>query len=145
MTAVIFIYVFHKSTHNSGERLILPCEVGVKTILPAVKAVMARSIVQKHGFNEKQTADLLGLSQSAVSRYIGRERGNLLSIENTKEVLELIDQMVVQLIKDPQNNSKVLELFCRTCTTIREKCLMCPTCQKGMPQNWTEKCFFCRE
>lgn len=145
MTAVIFIYVFHKSTHNSGERLILPCEVGVKTILPAVKAVMARSIVQKHGFNEKQTADLLGLSQSAVSRYIGRERGNLLSIENTKEVLELIDQMVVQLIKDQQNKSKVLELFCRTCTTIREKGLMCPTCQKGMPQNWAEKCFFCRE
>jgi uncharacterized protein len=125
--------------------LILPCEVGVKTILPAVKAVMARSIVEKHGFNEKQTADLLGLSQSAISRYIGRERGNLLSIENTKEVLELIDQMVVQLIKDPQNKSKVLELFCKTCTTIREKGLMCPICQVGMPQNWAEKCFFCRE
>ncbi len=66
--------------------LILPCEVGVKTVLPAIKAIMARSIVEKHDLNEKQTADLLGLSQSAVSRYIARERGNLLNIESTPEI-----------------------------------------------------------
>jgi predicted transcriptional regulator len=124
--------------------LILPCEVGVKTVLPAVKAIMARSMVEKHELKEKQAADLLGLSQSAVSRYVGRERGNLLKIENTSEVLALIDQMVISLIKEPQNKSRILELFCQTCTTIREKGLMCPTCQKEMPQEWAEKCFFCR-
>jgi predicted transcriptional regulator len=126
--------------------MILPCEVGVKTVLPAVKAIMARSIVEKHGLNEKQTATLLGLSQSAVSRYIGRERGsNLLAIENTAEVTTLIDNMVTSLIKDPQNKSRILELFCQTCTTIREKGLMCPACQKEMPPTWAEKCLFCRE
>jgi len=125
--------------------LILPCEVGVKTVLPAVKAIMARSIVEKHGLNEKQTADLLGLSQSAVSRYVGRGRGNLLNIEGTPEVLALIDQMVNHLIKAPDNKTEILKLFCQTCTTIREKGLMCPTCQKQMPREWAEKCFFCRE
>jgi predicted transcriptional regulator len=125
--------------------LILPCEVGVKTVLPAVKAIMARSIVEKHGLNEKQTADLLGLSQSAVSRYVGRGRGNLLNIEGTPEVLALIDQMVNHLIKAPDNKTEILKLLCQTCTTIREKGLMCPTCQKQMPREWAEKCFFCRE
>ena len=125
--------------------LILPCEVGVKTVLPAVKAIMARSIVEKHGLNEKQTADLLGLSQSAVSRYISRERGNLLNIEGTTEVLALIDQMVTHLIKMPNNKTEILKLFCQTCTTIREKGLMCPACQKEMPQAWAEKCFLCKE
>ncbi len=125
--------------------LILPCEVGVKTVLPAVKAIMARSIVEKHGLNEKQTADLLGLSQSAVSRYISRERGNLLNIEGTTEVLDLIDQMVTHLIKVPDNKTEILKLFCQTCTTIREKGLMCPICQKEMPKTWVEKCLFCQE
>ena len=125
--------------------LILPCEVGVKTVLPAVKAIMARSIVEKHGLNEKQTADLLGLSQSAVSRYISRERGNLLNIEGTTEVLALIDQMVIHLIKVPDNKREILKLFCQTCTTIREKGLMCPACQKEMPQAWGKNCLFCRE
>ena len=125
--------------------LILPCEVGVKTVLPAVKAVMARSIVTKHGLNEKQTADILGLSQSAVSRYIGRERGNLLEIEGTSEVVTLIDQMVTHLIKRPDNKTEFLKLFCKTCQTIREKGLMCNHCQKEMTQDWAEKCFFCKE
>ncbi len=144
MTCGIFKYVVPKNTLN-GANLILPCEVGVRTVLPAVKAIMARTMVEKHDLNEKQTADLLGLSQSAVSRYVGRERGsNLLQIENTAEVLALIDEMVTSLIKEPQNRSKVLELFCATCTTIREKGLMCPKCQQVMPAEWAEKCFFCR-
>ena len=126
------------------QNLILPCEVGVKTVLPAVKAIMARSILEKHGFNEKKTADLLGLSQSAVSRYVGRERGNLIVIEDT-DVVALIDQMVTHLIKQPDNKTDLLKLFCQTCTTIREKGLMCTHCQKEMPQAWAEKCFFCRE
>lgn len=124
--------------------MILPCEVGVKTVLPAVKAVMARSIVEKHGLNEKQTAELLGLSQSAVSRYVSKERGNLLAIENATEVLTLIDQMVTHLIKEPNNKTEILKLFCQTCKAIREKGLMCPHCQKEMPQEWAENCFFCR-
>jgi uncharacterized protein len=127
------------------QNLILPCEVGVKTVLPAVKAIMARSILEKHGLNEKQTADLLGLSQSAVSRYVGRERGNLLAIEGTPEVIALIDQMVTHLVKAPDNKTEILKLFCKTCTAIREKGLMCTHCQKEMPQAWGEKCFFCRE
>jgi uncharacterized protein len=125
--------------------LILPCEVGVKTVLPAVKAIMARSIVEKHDLNEKQTADLLGLSQSAVSRYLGRERGNLLNIEATPEIIALIDQMVNHIIKQPDNKTELLKLFCQTCQTVREKGLMCTNCKKEMPQTWAEKCLFCRE
>lgn len=107
---------------------------------------MARNIVTNHGLNERQTADLLGLSQSAVSRYVGRERGsNLVAIENTPEVLSLIDLMVLSLIKGPDNKRQVLELFCQTCTTIRQKGLMCPACQKEMPPAWSEQCFFCKE
>jgi predicted transcriptional regulator len=106
---------------------------------------MARTIMEKHGYNEKQTATLLGLSQSAISRYAGRERGtNLIAIENTPEILARIDQMVQSLIKEPQNKTKVLELFCEICTITREKGLMCPKCEKHRPKNWTEKCFFCR-
>ena len=125
--------------------MILPCEVGVKTVLPAVKAIMAREIVANHGLNEQQTAELLGLSQSAVSRYVNKERGNMLfTIENSNEILALINQMVTSLIREPNNKSEVLKLFCQTCQAIRKKGLMCPHCQKEMPQEWAENCLFCR-
>ena len=60
--------------------------------MPAVKAIMARRIVEQHGLNELETANLLGLSQSAVSWYKSKERGNNLSvIESSPEILALID------------------------------------------------------
>jgi uncharacterized protein len=125
-------------------KLILPCEVGVKTVLPAVKAIMARQIMQKHGLNEQETAKLLGLSQSAVSRYSSKERGNLITIEGSNDILALIEQMVTNLIKEPDNKTEMLKLFCKTCQSIREKGLMCPHCQKEMQLEWAEKCLFCR-
>ena len=125
--------------------LILPCEVSVKTILPAVKAIMAREIVSNRGLNEQQTAELLGLSQSAVSRYVNKERGNNpLALESSHEILELINQMITSLIKEPNNKMQTLRLFCQTCQTIREKGLMCPMCKSEMPKEWAENCFFCR-
>jgi predicted transcriptional regulator len=106
---------------------------------------MAREIVSNHGLNEQQTAELLGLSQSAVSRYVNKERGNMLfTIESSNEILALINQMVTTLIKEPNNKSEVLSLFCQTCKAIREKGLMCPHCQKEMPLEWAENCAFCR-
>jgi predicted transcriptional regulator len=124
--------------------LILPCEVGVKTVLPAVKAMMAREIVTNHGLSEQQTAELLGLSQSAVSRYVNKERGNNLLAINSAEILALINQMVISLIKEPNNKAGILKLFCQTCQTIRKEGLMCPNCRKEMPPAWAENCFFCR-
>jgi len=145
MTSVIFKYVFPRNTPNRCINLILPCEVGVKTVLPAVKAIMARSIIEKHGLNEKQTANILGLSQSAVSRYVGRERGNQLSLDNSHEVLALIDRMVTNLLQKPNNKAEILKLFCQTCQAIREQGLMCNRCQKEMSGEWATTCLFCRE
>jgi len=124
--------------------MILPCEVGVKTVLPAVKAVMARRIVEKHGLNEQKTAELQGLSQSAVSRYRSKQRGNNLAIENSAEILALIDQMVTFLIKEPEKKGEFMDLFCQTCRAIRKDGLMCAFCQKEIPGQWTKNCVFCR-
>jgi len=106
---------------------------------------MARNIVEKHGLKEKDTAELLGLSQSAISRYVNHGRGNnLLEIEKTVEVQILIDQMVTYLVKEPTRTHEIMLLFCQTCKTIREKGLMCNLCKKDMPQKWAQACAFCQ-
>jgi uncharacterized protein len=145
MTPVKFKCISPQYTQYSGDYLLLPCEVGVKTILPAVKAIMARNIVEIHGLKEKETADLLGLSQSAISRYMNRSRGNLIEIEGTLEVQTLIDQMVTILVNEPQKKREVMDLFCQTCTVIRQKGLLCSLCQKEMSKEWAEACGFCKE
>jgi len=106
---------------------------------------MARTIVEKHGLKEKDTAVLLGLSQSAISRYMNRGRGNnLLEIEKTIEVQVLIDKMVTYIVKEPEKKHEVMLLFCQTCKIIREKGLMCHLCHKDMAKEWAETCSFCQ-
>jgi predicted transcriptional regulator len=124
--------------------LLLPCEVGVKTVLPAIKAIIARNIMENHGLKEKETARILGLSQSAVSRYLTRNRGNLIEIESSAEIKPLIDQMVTFLVKEPAKKQEIMDLFCQTCKIIREKGLMCDLCRKQMTKEWAEVCSFCR-
>jgi predicted transcriptional regulator len=123
----------------------LPCEVGVQTVLPAIKALMARTIMEKHGMREKQVAEILGLSQSAISRYTTKDRGNIITIENVPEVQTLIDQMIKLLLYEkPHPTTEILELFCQTCKIIREKGLMCQLCQKKTRERLLETCAFCR-
>jgi predicted transcriptional regulator len=126
-----------------GGKLLLPCEVGVKAVLPAIRALMARTIVEKHGMKEEQAAGILGLSQSAVSKYVTRVRGNTLAIENVAEVQALVDKMITFLMHDPDRKMEFLKLFCQACKVIREKGLLCQLCQKNANKTWTETCTFC--
>jgi predicted transcriptional regulator len=125
--------------------MLLPCEVGVKTVLPAIRAVMARELVEKHEMKEQQAAEILGLSQSAISRYTTKDRGNILTLENVPEVQTLIDQMINLLLNEkPKQTNEILNLFCQTCKIIREKGLMCKLCQQKMRETQLETCVFCR-
>lgn len=125
--------------------MLLPCEVGVQTVLPAIRALMARTIMEKHMMKERQVAALLGLSQSAISRYTTKNRGNIITIENVPEVQLLIDQIInLLLYGKPHQTTEILELLCKTCKIIREKGLMCDLCQKKTHENLTDVCAFCR-
>ena len=139
------IYIRFLTTVSNWWKIVLfPCEVGVKTVLPAIRALMARTIVEKHGMKEKQAAEILGLSQSAISRYTTKDRGNILTIEKVPEVQVLIDQMIKLLLYEPHKTVETLGLFCQTCKTIREKGLICQLCQKKTRRRQVEICAFCR-
>jgi predicted transcriptional regulator len=145
MTHVIFIYISNRNRIIGERFLLLPCEVGVKTVLPAIRAVVARRLLEKHGMKEKQAAEILGLSQSAISRYTTKNRGNIITIENVPEVQALIDNITNLLLREKTHQkTKILELFCETCKVIREKGLMCQFCQKKTPKPSAETCAFCR-
>lgn len=113
--------------------------------MPAIRALMARTVIEKHGMKEKQAAALLGLSQSAISRYTTKNRGNIITIENEPEVQKLIDQMIRMLLHGKKHQpTEILELLCQTCKVIREKGLMCELCHKKAGNSTAEICAFCR-
>jgi predicted transcriptional regulator len=123
--------------------LITPCEVAVKSVVPAVKALMAKELMEKHGFKQGQTAELLGISQSAVSKYTRKVRGYVIRIDNVEEVHVHIDGMVMLITSGEYDRADFLRLFCQACEAIRRKGLMCECCRKALPNLGIGMCDLC--
>ena len=123
--------------------LIIPCEIAVKSVIPAIKAAMAKELVEKYSLKQNQVAEALGISQSAVSKYTRQVRGHVIEIDDIEEIQPLINNMINLLINGNPERAEFLSLFCKTCMTIRKKVLMCQFCQKTDPKIEIEECGFC--
>ena len=51
----------------------LPCEVAASSIVPAIKAKIARRL-KREGMKQKEIAKVLGVTESAVSQYLSKKR-----------------------------------------------------------------------
>jgi predicted transcriptional regulator len=123
--------------------LILPCEVAVKSVVPAVKALMAQELVGQHGLKQDHVAQVLGISQSAVSKYSRKVRGHVIEADKLAEVQPLIANMTIMLINGEHQRAEFLQLFCKTCFAIRKTGVVCRFCKKSDPKIKIEKCGFC--
>jgi len=141
MTYVMLIYL--SPQQYNGETLIIPCEIAIKSVIPAIKATIAKQLVDKYGLKQGQVAELLGISQSAVSKYTRHVRGRMIKIEEIEEVKPLINEMVSILIEKRQKRIEFLQTFCKTCLLIRRMGLMCEFCRKTEPRITAEECKFC--
>ena len=124
-------------------RLILPCEIAVKSVIPAIKAALAKELVETHHLKQNQVAEILGISQSAVSKYTRQIRGYVIKIDKIEEIQPLINRMMSLRVNGNPKRADFLRLFCQTCTEIRKKGLMCQFCQKTNPKIKMEECGFC--
>ena len=97
-----------------------PCEETVKTILPAIRAELAKKLEKEYNMKQTEISKLLGITQGAVSHYVtsfrGKERELLSQYSGIEaDINELISEIVDE--KDANNN------FCKYCKKIRDAIL----------------------
>lgn len=99
-----------------------PCEVLVKNILPAIRAIMVRELRDTHNIAQKDIAELLGITQPSVSYYLHGERGgNAVDIikNKTKAAYEHILELVRKLVKSEITTEDILKEVCTICMEVR--------------------------
>ena len=62
--------------------------MAVKSVVPAIRALLAKELMETFGINQTEAANLLGITQTAVSKYIHNVRGSRIEIENEERVAE---------------------------------------------------------
>jgi predicted transcriptional regulator len=123
--------------------MLVPCEIAVKCVLPAVRAMTAKQLMKEHGLKQAEAAKLLGLSQPAISLYNRKIRGQALNLENDREVTKLIEKLADSLAKGGLSYKDSIPRFCEICRTIRAKGLICEMHKASDPSIDIEECRLC--
>ena len=119
-----------------------PCEVVSKYLLPAVRALIARKLIEKYDYTQVDAASKLGLTQSAMSRYIALDRGQ--KIGNIKEVRRLTGAIAENIAKSQLSQEEVTLKMCGICTAFRKSGKLCGFHKHIVPTT-SKKCRVCYE
>jgi predicted transcriptional regulator len=123
--------------------MILPCEVAIKYIIPTVRAMITKELIQTHKLKQNDVAKILGITQAAVSQYVRNMRGKYLEILNTKEVQITTAKIAIELNKNKIPRSTLTIKFCQICKTIRAKKLVCDIHKRLNLESKSEACEIC--
>lgn len=101
----------------------LPQEIEVRYIIPAIRGKLAASLVNDRGFSQKKAAQMLGLSEAAVSQYRHAKRGTTASL--SKEILSEIKLSAGKIAEEDGNHRRLMAEIGRLCNLPQVKQLIC--------------------
>jgi|TARA_B100001105_G_scaffold249305_1_gene236080 predicted transcriptional regulator len=108
--------------------MLLPAEIESKTLIPALRAILAKDLAKKHHMCEDEISQMLGVTQAAISNYIRGTRGDPQLIEKLlaeKQVAEMIDDITSSLSSDRAYTPSSLSKFIGLCNFIKSSLLIC--------------------
>jgi predicted transcriptional regulator len=120
------------------------CEVMVMEILPGLRAMVARKLVEKHGFSQKVAAERLGTTQPAISQYKRKLRGSGLdSLGESPRLMEMIDSIASRAASGGLSQDEITGEFCSVCRFMRSSGLACDFHRRMYPS--LENCTICMD
>ena len=108
--------------------MLLPAEIESKTLIPALRAILAKTLAEKHEIREDQISKMLGVTQAAVSNYIRGTRGDPELIKKLlaeDQVFEMISEISTDLASDRAYSPSSLSKFIGLCNYIKSSLLIC--------------------
>lgn len=98
----------------------LLCEMMVEEILPSVRALVAKDLMQIYGMNQTQVSKKLGVTQPAISQYIRELRGQKMNTIKSNKKIMVIIKKISKKIADEKLDEKNDDVSCAICKRIRE-------------------------
>ena len=83
--------------------MLLPAEIESKTLIPALRAILAKKLAEEHNIREDEISKMLGVTQAAVSNYIRGTRGDpslIMKLLAEEQVAIMIDELSDSLSSD---------------------------------------------
>lgn len=97
------------------------CEITARYLLPAVRGMITKTLVEEYGFSQSYAAKILGITQAAVSYYVGAKRGQKLTekILSNKKAMRIIKDAAKKIARS-KHPEKVNVNLCDVCRAVNE-------------------------
>lgn len=108
--------------------MLLPAEIESKTLIPALRAILAKKLAEDHDVREEEISKMLGVTQAAVSNYIRGTRGDpalIAKLLSDQQVSTLIEELTENLSSDMAYTPANLSKFIGLCNYIKSSLLIC--------------------
>jgi len=108
--------------------MLLPAEIESKTLIPALRAILAKKLAEDHKIREDEISKMLGVTQAAVSNYIRGTRGDpslIAKLLEEKQVATMINELCDSLSSDMAYTPSNLSKFIGLCNYIKSSLLIC--------------------
>ncbi|MCS7115623.1 MAG: hypothetical protein RMJ15_06265 [Nitrososphaerota archaeon] len=123
-----------------------PCVVVVKYLLPAIRVLVTKELIEKHKMRKIDASEKMELTPAAITQYFKGERGMALASEiaQSKEAMERIAKFAEILARDNVPPEEIIEKLCEICATVRHEKVICKLHQKDLPKLDEGKCATCQ-
>ncbi len=101
----------------------MPQEVEVRYILPAIRRELARIFIEEHKLNQKESATVLGLTESAVSQYQHSKRAK--EVVFSDSVVNEIRIAADRILADKTNKQRLIAEMYRVSNLTTVKHILC--------------------
>ena len=108
--------------------MLLPAEIESNTLIPALRAILAKKLAEDHNVREEEISKMLGVTQAAISNYIRGTRGDpalIAKLLSDKQVSNLIEELTDNLSSDMAYTPSSLSKFIGLCNYIKSSLLIC--------------------
>ncbi|MBI4452756.1 transcriptional regulator [Candidatus Woesearchaeota archaeon] len=101
----------------------MPQEIEVRYILPAIRRELARVLINEHSLSQKGAANLLGLTEAAVSQYQHSKRAKEVVFSDEVEVE--IRKSAEKILTESKNKQRVVAEIYRISNLTTVKHILC--------------------
>ena len=104
-----------------------PCEVVVRSVLPAFRSLVARRRIEHFNFSQVAAAKKLGTTQASVSHYLYSKRGAQMvkQLEESPIVQKLVNDIAEGIAANKISPFDAMQHFCKLCQVLRSRDLIC--------------------
>ena len=108
--------------------MLLPSEIEARSLIPAVRSILAKKLIKEYNLKEEDVAKVLGLTQAAVSNYVRGTRGDIQLVAKlgaVHEVMRMIDDIAKDLASNKAYTPRTMSKFVQLCNYMRYTFIIC--------------------